>query len=114
MRHRGVCVVKKIPKSITVTVRREIRNGWHRLFAYLGDEEFDGMGQGILDIRKVRKNTPYPPYKVTYSVRKTGAKVTTDGPHPIVVWSGQHGYIHACFLPNSWGGKRVSRKVTKI
>jgi hypothetical protein len=111
----GVDRMTKIPKSITVTVR----NG-ENFRATRPGKTFPGHGVCAASLRKHKLRHPPLPYLLTYTVTPKGRYFVHgpdgDSSFPWVSWSGTGGYemLSICFLPESWHGLRVSRKVTPI
>ena len=112
--------MKKIPKSITVTVRngdnfRATRPG----ITYLGEGVNLGNGSRWVCVRDHFPRTPDTPYKLTYSLNPRGNLVASI----VNVFPGikrrdsinKSGLI-VCFLPHSWckKGLRVSRTVERM
>jgi hypothetical protein len=109
--------MKKIPKSITVTVR----NG-ENFRAVLGKEiwngdgvTFGGDGPEWRTVSKFFPKTPAPPYRVTYTVNPRGKYIKWSGCLIRDIRTDEiNRAMNVCFLPDSWRGLRVSRKVSKI
>lgn len=105
--------MKKIPKSITVTVRngdnfRASRPGK----TYMGDGvEFD-------EVAEVFPGTPKPPYRLTYSLSRRGNLIARVfafvGYVDVCKYKSGKFLVTTCFLPSSWDGLRVSRRVEKV
>jgi hypothetical protein len=109
--------MKKIPRSITVTVR----NG-EKFRAELADGVTHyGGGMNTERVKRAFPRTPLPPYTVTYRVDPNGRYKVCENSR----WSPPHLMTHddeepggmqgtfVCFL-TPFIGLRVSRKVTPI
>jgi hypothetical protein len=99
----------KIPKSITVTVRAG--DG--------GRLTVNDSGAWDTWVERMFGRCPKAPYRLTYSLSSQGKYIVAkegEGAIPSIELVNKHEgyYIPACFLPMSWTGKRVSRKVEKI
>jgi hypothetical protein len=110
--------MKKIPKSITVTVR----NGGN----FRATRPGRTYPSGDMDMVRVRGSfpkTPNPPYKVTYTVNPRGVyTVIDDNPDmfPSLLKNGEEWAkggdgTFVCFISGlGWHGLRVSRRVEKV
>jgi hypothetical protein len=102
-----------IPKSITVTVR----NG-ENFKATRPGRTYPGLGFDLKRVRLSFPKTPDPPYRVTYTLCKNG-KYKFDGGQLYIGnsedshWADPEGTF-IFFLPESWWGLRVSRRVEKV
>jgi hypothetical protein len=103
--------MKNVPQSITVTVR----NG-DNFRATRPGKTWDGDGASINYIRRKGLYAPNPPYRVTYTVTSKGRfpVVEDEGLSSLAIGLKDLNKMSVCFLPDSWRGLRVSRKVEKI
>ena len=110
--------MKKIPKSITVTVR----NGEDFRATRLG-RTYLGHGMDRERIRNAFGRCPAFPYKVTYTLNPRGKYLVDkkyDNARLLLVTdhknlSGGYYETWVCFLNDlDWDGLRISRKVEKI
>jgi hypothetical protein len=103
--------VTKIPRSITVTVDSK-----HDGFIV------NGESIGSWEIKRAFRKVPETPYKLSYVVSKKGKYLVDDAARSYGSWEPNMGIIirenkpalSVCFLPPSWHGLRVSRKVEKL
>jgi len=117
--------MKKIPKSITVTVRNggnfratrpgktyNGRNVKYRNTERVFHHPLVNVSQSVKDYFP---ETPAPPYSLTYAVSKDGNySVTNEYSHVAVRRKGARTIFPVCFLPPEWHGLRVSRAVKRI
>lgn len=110
--------MKKIPKSITVTVRNGDK---FRAERSDGTVQF-GDGMNIDRIRAAFPRTPTPPYKVTYREDPKGRYIVHIGAryspaclmtHDDKEPADERGTF-VCFLTPDFNGLRVSRRVEKV
>ena len=111
--------MKKVPKSITVTVEQGHHSyGYARVHVEPGIELTSLNVVCLGEIREYFGRLPKAPYKVTYRENPRGQfRAALLGNYSIHIRRhnkyGEFGVI-ACFIPNDWDGLRVSRKVTPI
>lgn len=102
--------MKKIPKSISVTVRRSKKDPGRLVVA--------GKPMGAFDkwVEDISGERPEVPYIVTYKISTRGRYTVEANPDecPCVRLNKTGNWTPACFLPESWHGLRVSREVTPI
>ena len=108
--------MKKIPKSITVTVR----NG-DNFRATRPGRTYRGGGYDHERILGTFPGTPDPPYKLTYSLDPEGPLMVADGDilapeiYKIIPDKARTQTLICCFMRGlRWGGLRVSRRVEKV
>ena len=94
--------MKKIPKSISRIII-ESKNGDLALACNPRNQKYLEHAKEFFKGR-----VPTRPYRVTYTVNPRGAYEVDEN----LLY--RHQYSSVCFLPASWHGLRVSRKVTPI
>lgn len=102
--------MKKIPKSITVTVERE---GNHVKIGNMVDSS------SYKEMRRFKFFPRTKRYRVTYAQSPKGELIvrytcvcTDVRPYGETFRNGE--FVNTCFIPKSWAGHRVSRKVEPI